>query len=153
MRIVCAAIGLFAFVASLPTPTNACDAWSQDCSSPSSTTADVVAGGLGGKVVGGRPAGCPRRQWCGCWLALRKYGKHVRRLWLARNWAQHGRPAAGPAPGVIAVYARGGRGGHVGIVTRVIDRNTVVLLSGNDGRKVRKRRWPTRGVIAWRWVS
>lgn len=97
-----------------------------------------------------RPAGCPARAWCGCWLALHTYGKHVRGLWLARSWARIGRPASGPAPGVIAVYARGRRGGHVGIVRRVIGPGRIVLLSGNDGRAVRERERSTRGVIAWR---
>ena len=30
-----------------------------------------------------------------------------RKLWLARNWLRVGRPAAGPAPGVVVVFARG----------------------------------------------
>lgn len=97
----------------------------------------------------GRPAGCPRA-YCGCWLALRLFGHHVRSLWLARNWARIGRPASGPAPGVIAVYARGRRGGHVGIVTAVPGPGRIVLLSGNDGRRVRERERSTRGVIAYR---
>ena len=73
-----------------------------------------------------------------------------RKLWLARNWLRIGRPAAGPAPGAVAVYARRGRSGHVGIIKRVINSTTIVLLSGNDGGAVRERERSTTGVIAYR---
>lgn len=111
-------------------------------------TASVNNGLATKSLLARRPAGCPRA-WCGCWLALHQYGRHVRSLWLARAWARVGRPAAGPAPGVIAVFKRG-RGGHVGIVTRVTGPGMIVLLSGNDGRAVRERERSTRGVIAYR---
>lgn len=101
-----------------------------------------------GRVISGRPAGCPRA-WCGCWLARYK-GLKDRSLWLARNWTRVGRPAPGPAPGIIAIYARGRRGGHVGIVRRVVRPGVIVLLSGNDGGLVRERARSTQGVIAWR---
>jgi len=55
-----------------------------------------------------RPEPCPPHDWCGCWLATYlgiKDRKQWRELWVARNWASYGRPADGPAPGVIAVYA------------------------------------------------
>jgi surface antigen len=75
--------------------------------------------------------------------------KQWRELWVARNWTKYGRSANGPAPGVIAVYARG-TGGHVGIVTSVPRRGVVVLKSGNDDGAVRERERSTKGVIAWR---
>jgi uncharacterized protein (TIGR02594 family) len=99
----------------------------------------------------GPPPGCPARAWCGCWLQ-KHLGLNDRSLWLARNWARIGSPAGGPAPGVVAVFARG-RGGHVGIVTGVPGPGRIVLLSGNDGRAVRERERSTRGVIAWRHVG
>jgi hypothetical protein len=102
-------------------------------------------------VQSGPPAGCPSRAWCGCWLA-KHLGMNDRSLWLARNWARIGSPAAGPAPGVVAVFARG-RGGHVGIVTGVPGPGRIILLSGNDGRAVRERERSTRGVIAWRHIG
>lgn len=97
------------------------------------------------RILGGRPAGCPSA-WCGCWLA-RFFGLSDRSLWVARNWAKFPR-VAGPAPGVVAVYARG-RGGHVGVVTAVPGPGQIVLKSGNDGHAVRERVRSTRGVIAW----
>lgn len=99
------------------------------------------------RVIGERPAGCPPRAWCGCWLA-HHLGLRDRSLWLARNWAQLGRPS-GPQPGAIVVFARG-RGGHVGKVTAVAP-GRIKVLSGNDGRMVRERwRDARRGVIAYR---
>ena len=102
-------------------------------------------------IASGPPAGCPSRAWCGCWLA-KHLGMNDRSLWLARNWARIGSPAAGPSPGVVAVFARG-RGGHVGIVTGVPGPGRVVLLSGNDKRAVRERERSTRGIIAYRHVG
>ena len=99
-----------------------------------------------------RPSVCPSRQWCGCWLATYlgiHNHKQWRDLWVARNWTKYGHPVSGPAPGVIAVFARG-KGGHVGIVTSVPRRGVVVLKSGNDNGTVRERERSTNGVIAWR---
>lgn len=95
----------------------------------------------------GRPAQCPPRAWCGCWLA-QHLGLGDRALWLARNWSRIGSPAHGPAPGVIAVWPH-----HVGQVTGVPGPGRIVLLSGNDGRAVRERERSSRGVIAWRWIG
>ena len=99
-----------------------------------------------------RPQPCPSRAWCGCWLATYlgiSNQRQWRELWIARNWSTYGRPAGGPAPGVIAVYARGA-GGHVGIVTSVPRPGVVVLKSGNDNGAVRERERSIEGVIAWR---
>jgi len=99
------------------------------------------------------PEQCPEHEWCGCWLATYlgiQDRKLWRELWVARNWASYGKPADGPAPGVIAIYGRG-TGGHVGIVTAVSRRpGFVVLKSGNDNGAVRERERSTEGVIAWR---
>lgn len=91
----------------------------------------------------GRPANCPARAWCGCWLA-NYFGLHDRDLWLARNWAKRGHRVAGPAPGVIGVYRH-----HVVLVRAVRGRGRILALSGNDGNAVRERERSTRGIIAW----
>lgn len=93
-------------------------------------------------IHGGRPAGCPARAWCGCWLAAH-LGIRDRTLWLARNWARIGRPASAQ-PGAIVVWGR-----HVGKVTDVAP-GRIKVLSGNDGRMVRERWRPARGVLAYR---
>ena len=104
-----------------------------------------------GRVLGHRPQGCPPRAWCACWLA-KHLGKNNRRLWLARNWLQAGRRISHPQAGAIAVYARG-RGGHVGIVKAVPGPGRIVLLSGNDGNRVRERERSTRGIIGYVMVN
>jgi len=98
------------------------------------------------EAFGGRPADCPARAWCGCWL-----GHHLgiarRDLWLARNWAHVGKPAGGPRVGAIVVWRH-----HVGKITAVSG-NRIRVLSGNDGRAVRDRWRSVRGVIAYRYPS
>jgi uncharacterized protein (TIGR02594 family) len=106
-------------------------------------------------VAGGRPSMCPPVLWCGCWLATYKNitdRKQWRDLWLVRNWLNVGVPAPGPAPGVIAIYARGKNGGHVGIVTAVLGPSRIVLLSGNDNNAVRERERSTKGIIGYRYL-
>ncbi len=105
-----------------------------------------LAGGFVREVrhaLGGRPAGCPARAWCGCWLG-HHLGMPRRDLWLARNWARVGRPSDGPRVGAIVVWRH-----HVGRITAVNGVH-IRVLSGNDGRAVRDRWRTTRGVIAYR---
>src|SRR4051812_49237030 len=93
---------------------------------------------------GGRPAGCPARSWCGCWLASHLGMSNPRPLWLARNWARVGSNAGGPRVGAIVVWRH-----HVGKITAV-DGHRIRVVSGNDGRRVRDRWRTTAGVIAYR---
>jgi hypothetical protein len=92
-----------------------------------------------------RPVGCPAA-WCGCWLA-RHFGLNDKRLWRAINWARlWGHPARGPAPGVVVVWPH-----HVGVVTAAGSRSgTAMVLSGNDGHRVRERERSLRGAVAFR---
>ena len=86
------------------------------------------------------PAGCPRA-WCGCWLA-RHLGLSDKRLWLAIEWARRF-PRTSAHVGAVAVWPHhvgqivGGRPGHW------------IVLSGNDGHRVRRRERSTRGVVAF----
>jgi hypothetical protein len=104
----------------------------------------------GSQVAVGRPDDCRGIPWCGCYLR-HVYGIADRAFDQARHWASWGTKANGPAPGVIAVFARGKNGGHVGIVTGVPGPGRIVLKSGNDGHRVRERERSTGGVIAYRW--
>ncbi len=90
-----------------------------------------------------RPASCPPRAWCGCWLA-HYLGMPARSLWLAANWRFVGRPAGGPGVGTIVVWRH-----HVGIITGRSGARWVVK-SGNDGRRVRERPRSVAGAIAYR---
>ena len=88
----------------------------------------------------GRPSA-----WCGWEMRHLVGGNPGPEYNLARNWAHWGRPASGPAPGVIGVMAH-----HVFKVVQVLGRGTVLAISGNDGHAVRVRPRSTAGVIAWR---
>lgn len=79
------------------------------------------------EVVGGRPAGCPHR-YCGCGAALHVFGRHVRELWLARNWLKFPRAEAGVGMAVV-------RSGHV-----------AVIIGGGPGRWLMKDYNSGRGL-------
>jgi hypothetical protein len=67
---------------------------------------------------------------------------------VARNGLNAGRPLDGPRPGAIGVKAH-----HVFQVVRVVDRDHVLAISGNDHNDVRSRIRPTSDVIGWRDVT
>ena len=67
---------------------------------------------------------------------------------VARNWLNAGRPLDGPRPGAIGVKAH-----HVFQVIRVVDRDHVLAISGNDHNDVRTRIRSTSDVIGWRDVT
>lgn len=98
-----------------------------------------------GGVVGGRPSGCRGIPWCGCWMRQHVGHDPGSSYNLARNWAHWGKPAAGPAPGVIGVMPH-----HVFQVVYNIGHGIVMAISGNDGHAVRVRPRSTARVIAWR---
>ena len=67
---------------------------------------------------------------------------------VARNWLNAGRPLGGPRSGAIGVKAH-----HVFQVIRIVDRDHVLAISGNDHNDVRTRIRPTSDVIGWRDVT
>lgn len=77
-------------------------------------------------IVGGRPAGCPRR-YCGCGVSLKVFGKIIPELNLALNWKRKF-PRTSPAPGMVAA-----RSGHVFYIKEVIDSGTVIAYDPNSG--------------------
>jgi hypothetical protein len=64
------------------------------------------------------------------------------------GWLNAGRPLDGPRPGAIGVKAH-----HAFQVIRVVDRDHVLAISGNDHNDVRTRIRPTSDVIGWRDVT
>lgn len=77
------------------------------------------------------PPGCPSRAFCGCGAALDVFGRHVRHLWLARNWFQFPRTHA--APGMVAV-----RRHHVFVIREARGNGVVLAYDANSGgRKTR----------------
>lgn len=81
------------------------------------TAAQVVA----------HPPGCPSRQFCGCGVSVRVFGKPVRELYLAANWSRF--PPASPAPGKVAW-----RRGHVFYIEQNFGDGTVLAYDPNSGR-------------------
>jgi len=57
---------------------------------------------------------------------------------MASSFARYGTRVSGPQVGAIAVMSRGGRGGHVGIITGVDAKGNPIMISGNDGNRVRE---------------
>lgn len=80
----------------------------------------------GAVIVGGRPAGCPRR-YCGCGVSLKVFGKIIPELNLAYNWKRKF-PRASPAPGMVAA-----RSGHAFYIVSVLDSSNVVAYDPNSG--------------------
>lgn len=85
----------------------------------------VMAEGAG-RVVGGRPHGCPRR-YCGCGASLHIFGRIIPRLNLAANWLRF--PRAAPAPGMVAA-----RRHHVFVLKRHIRGKIWLVHDSNSGR-------------------
>ena len=77
------------------------------------------------KIVGGRPAGCPR-SFCGCGAALRVFGRIVPELNLAANWLRF--PRSSPAPGMVAA-----RRGHVFVLERHVAGDIWMAYDANSG--------------------
>lgn len=84
--------------------------------------------------------------WCGIYMG-QYFGKHDRRLWIAREWARVGVSAHGPGIGVIVVWRH-----HVGVIVGQQGSQWVVH-SGNDGGRVRTRPRSIAGAIAFRRLS
>ncbi len=78
-----------------------------------------------GKVIGGRPAGCPSR-FCGCGASLHLFGRIIPALNLAANWLRF--PRAAPGPDMAAA-----RHGHVFVLKQHIRGNLWLVYDANSG--------------------
>lgn len=78
-----------------------------------------------GKVVGGRPSGCPH-SFCGCAASIRVFGHIVPGLNLAANWLRF--PRTSPAPGMVAA-----RHGHVFVLEQHVGGDVWMAYDGNSG--------------------
>jgi uncharacterized protein (TIGR02594 family) len=56
---------------------------------------------------------------------------------MASSFANYGQRILGPQVGAIAVMGRRG-GGHVGIITGIDAQGNPIMISGNDGNRVRE---------------
>jgi uncharacterized protein (TIGR02594 family) len=116
-------------------------------SSPSNTGGGMAAsGGFGSsnvvaearRYIGGNPTG-RGRLWCARFMnmVLQHSGYHGTGSDLARSFASYGQRVSGPQVGAIAVMGRRG-GGHVGVVSGIDPQGNPIVVSGNNGNRVRE---------------
>jgi uncharacterized protein (TIGR02594 family) len=88
------------------------------------------------------------RAWCAIFanMILARTGYRGSGSAAARSFAQYGRPASGPAPGVIAVWPH-----HVGFVVRAEGPGHIRVISGNHNHRVDESTYSTRSVMAFRY--
>ncbi len=90
------------------------------------------------RYLGGNPTG-RGRLWCARFMnmVLERTGLHGTGSDLARSFAGYGQRVSGPQIGAIAVMGRRG-GGHVGVVSGIDAGGNPIVVSGNNGHRVRE---------------
>jgi len=111
------------------------------------STAVASGGGFGGsglvsearRYLGGNPTG-RGSLWCARFMnmVLQHTGHQGTGSDMASSFARYGTRVSGPQVGAIAVMSRGRRGGHVGIITGVDAQGNPIMISGNNGNRVRE---------------
>lgn len=91
------------------------------------------------QFLGTKPSGMGGSLWCARFMnmVLEKTGHHGTGSAMANSFASYGRRVSGPEVGAIAVMGRRG-GGHVGIITGVDAHGNPIMISGNNGNRVRE---------------
>jgi uncharacterized protein (TIGR02594 family) len=89
--------------------------------------------------LGGNPTG-RGSLWCARFMnmVLQHNGYRGTGSDMASSFAHYGTRISGPQVGAIAVMTRGRGGGHVGIVTGVDASGNPIMISGNNGNRVRE---------------
>ena len=90
------------------------------------------------RYLGGNPTG-RGSLWCARFtnMVLERTGHRGTGSDMARSFANYGQRISGPQVGAIAVMGRRG-GGHVGIITGVDAQGNPIMISGNNGNRVRE---------------
>jgi uncharacterized protein (TIGR02594 family) len=90
------------------------------------------------RYLGGNPTG-RGSLWCARFmnLVLQHSGFHGTGSDMAASFAHYGQRVSGPQVGAIAVMGRRG-GGHVGIITGIDASGNPIMISGNNGNRVRE---------------
>jgi uncharacterized protein (TIGR02594 family) len=88
--------------------------------------------------LGGNPTG-RGSLWCARFMnmVLQHTGHRGTGSDMASSFASYGHHISGPQVGAIAVMGRRG-GGHVGIITGIDARGNPIMISGNNGNRVRE---------------
>jgi uncharacterized protein (TIGR02594 family) len=106
----------------------------------------AISGGFGSsnvvaearRYIGGNPTG-RGNLWCARFMnmVLQHSGYRGTGSDLARSFASYGQRVSGPQIGAIAVMGRRG-GGHVGVVSGIDAMGNPIVVSGNNGNRVRE---------------
>jgi uncharacterized protein (TIGR02594 family) len=90
------------------------------------------------RYLGGNPTS-RASLWCARFMnmVLQESGYRGTGSDLARSFASYGQRVSGPQVGAIAVMGRRG-GGHVGIVSGIDPSGNPIVISGNNGNRVRE---------------
>src|SRR6202030_2459761 len=90
------------------------------------------------RYIGGNPTG-RGSLWCARFMnmVLQHSGYRGTGSDLARSFANYGQRVSGPQVGAIAVMGRRG-GGHVGVVSGIDAMGNPIVVSGNNGNRVRE---------------
>jgi uncharacterized protein (TIGR02594 family) len=91
------------------------------------------------KYLGGNPTG-RGSLWCARFMnmVLQHTGHRGTGSDMANSFASYGERVSGPQVGAIAVMSRGRGGGHVGIVTGIDASGNPIMISGNNGNRVKE---------------
>ena len=90
------------------------------------------------RYLGGNPTG-RASLWCARFMnmVLAHTGHRGTGSDMAASFASYGHRVSGPEVGAIAVMGRRG-GGHVGIITGIDSSGNPIMISGNNGNRVRE---------------
>jgi uncharacterized protein (TIGR02594 family) len=90
------------------------------------------------RYIGGNPTG-RGSLWCARFmnLVLQHSGYRGTGSDMANSFAHYGQRISGPQVGAIAVMGRRG-GGHVGIITGIDASGNPIMISGNNGNRVKE---------------
>ena len=90
------------------------------------------------RYLGGNPTG-RGSLWCARFmnLVLQHTGYRGTGSDMASSFASYGQRISGPQVGAIAVMGRRG-GGHVGIITGIDASGNPIMISGNNGNRVKE---------------
>jgi uncharacterized protein (TIGR02594 family) len=91
------------------------------------------------RYLGGNPTG-RGSLWCARFMnmVLQHSGYRGTGSDMASSFAKYGQRVSGPQVGAIAVMSRGRRGGHVGVITGIDAKGNPIMISGNNGNRVRE---------------
>jgi uncharacterized protein (TIGR02594 family) len=90
------------------------------------------------RYLGGNPTS-RASLWCARFMnmVLQRTGHRGTGSDMASSFASYGQRVSGPEVGAIAVMSRRG-GGHVGIITGIDSNGNPIMISGNNGNRVRE---------------